>query len=410
MRLPLTLALACRRGERDRGRLVAVELHGRLRRHDLQNDVHARSRCGRLARARAIDALRRCGALQTLANMQTTAAATCRGPAPGATTSTAAERGLSSAGRCPRRSAAWRAGRRSRACAPVRRPAALVPTEPPSHAFKRPAWYFASHARSSQGHHRLPRPSRDCAADDLRADRAHAPVRPLRAAGLAADAAHALLCERVGCSFSVRPHASAVRDQGLGQERLHRPDPREHHGAHQAGLPVRRRRRRCGLSAASALRTGTLRHRALGENRFSGSMPPTISALIALTWLCAPFARPGSPPTRRMRRSASAAVARWWFGPCGRMPCCAQSGTWTRTASQAQSSRASRRSPGCSCCAPRRRRPCGLPADSGMLNGHAAAQGPRREPLLRQRAADDLRADRAREPVRPHRGPPTGFR
>ena len=56
LRLPLhppdasapTSALACRRSERDRGRLVAVELHGQLRRRD----VPARSGCGRIARAR----------------------------------------------------------------------------------------------------------------------------------------------------------------------------------------------------------------------------------------------------------------------------------------------------------------------------------------------------------------------
>ena len=34
-------------------------------------------------------------------------------------------------------------------------------------------------------------------------------------------------------------HVLPVRDQGLAPERLHRPDPGEHHGAHQAGLPVR---------------------------------------------------------------------------------------------------------------------------------------------------------------------------
>jgi hypothetical protein len=32
----------------------------------------------------------------------------------------------------------------------------------------------------------------------------------------------------------------------------------------------------------------TLRRRALGGNRFSGSVPPTISALTALTYLYAP--------------------------------------------------------------------------------------------------------------------------
>jgi hypothetical protein len=98
----------------------------------------------------------------------------------------------------------------------VRPPAGppLSPLQPPSHAFKRPAWYFASHARCSQGHRRLPRPSWQRAADDLRADRAHVPVRPLHAAGLAADAAPASQRERVGGSSSARPHASlcAIRD------------------------------------------------------------------------------------------------------------------------------------------------------------------------------------------------------
>jgi hypothetical protein len=84
------------------------------------------------------------------------------------------------------------------------------------------------------------------------------------------------------------------------------------------------------------------------------------------------------------------------------MPRCARSGAWARTASPARSPRASRRSPGWPPCTPRRR-PCGLPADSRVLNGHAVAQGPRREPLLRQRAAGDLRADRAHAHVRPLR-------
>jgi hypothetical protein len=35
---------------------------------------------------------------------------------------------------------------------------------------------------------------------------------------------------------------------------------------------------------------GTFRRRDLGENRFSGSVPPTISALTALAYLCAPTA------------------------------------------------------------------------------------------------------------------------
>jgi hypothetical protein len=52
-----------------------------------------------------------------------------------------------------------------------------------------------------------------------------------------------------------------------------------------------------------------------------GSVPPTISALTALTLMCVPFARPGSPPTRRLRRSASAAGCAWAVHlRCGRMP------------------------------------------------------------------------------------------
>jgi hypothetical protein len=147
MRLPLTLALVCRRRECDRGRLVAVELRGRLRRRD----VPPRSGCGRFELARAVVAVQHCGALQNLANMRATAPATCRSTALRATTSTAARRGLSSAGRCPRRSAAWRAGRRSRDCAPARRPPlsslqpfisrlkapGLVLHEAPTHAARR---------------------------------------------------------------------------------------------------------------------------------------------------------------------------------------------------------------------------------------------------------------------------------
>jgi hypothetical protein len=35
-------------------------------------------------------------------------------------------------------------------------------------------------------------------------------------------------------------------------------------------------------------------------------VPPTISALTALTKLCVPFARPGSPPMQSMLRCTSA--------------------------------------------------------------------------------------------------------
>jgi hypothetical protein len=50
----------------------------------------------------------------------------------------------------------------------------------------------------------------------------------------------------------------------------------------------------------------TLRHRALGRNRFSGSMPSTISALTALTVMCVPK----FPSMRCLPRCASARVAR----------------------------------------------------------------------------------------------------
>jgi hypothetical protein len=48
----------------------------------------------------------------------------------------------------------------------------------------------------------------------------------------------------------------------------------------------------CSLPADSGLRMGTLWRRWLYENRFSGSVPSTISALAALTNLCAPHSGP----------------------------------------------------------------------------------------------------------------------
>jgi hypothetical protein len=170
-----------------------------------------------------------------------------------------------------------------------------------------------------------------------------------------------------------------------------------------ARQPARRSRRCSRPPTHLSARPGTsppthaARRVLAGYPGLVGSVPPTISALTALTRLCAPFARPGSPPMRRMRCFASAWAVLFRRG---RMLRFARSGPWARTASPARSSRASRRSPGLSFCTPRRR-PCGLPADSGVLNGHAAAQGPRREPLLRQSAADDLRAERAHVAVRP---------
>jgi hypothetical protein len=322
MCLLLTLAVACRRREHDRGRLVAVELHGRLRRHD----VPARSGCGRFARARAIVAVRYCGALQTRANGWATATATCRSTVPRATTSTAAPRGLSSAGRCPTRSAAWRAGRRSRACAPARRPAALAAaaalprvlsarpgTSPPTRAARRVITGYPGLVGSVP-----PTISALTALNVLCVPFARPGSPPTRRLRRSVSAAAARGRHTFGAAACL-----AWRDQALVQERLYRPDPREHHGAHPAGRAVRRAAARAVSRPTRACRTGTLRRRALGENRFSGSVPPAISALAALTVLCVPFARPGSPPTWCLRRSASAAAARgrFIFGAAARLRC-----------------------------------------------------------------------------------------
>ncbi len=199
MGLPLTLA--CRRGERDRGRLVAVELHGRLRRRD----VPARSGCGLFCTlGRARDRGRA---------MWWCAAEPCQYPSDGScdvpqycATGDYIDCGTVGpvvSGTLPDAigSLACRS-KITRLCArpPTRRSRRCV--RPPTR-FKRPARYFASNARRSQGHHRLPRPSRQRAADDLRADRAHDAVRPLRAAGLAADAGPASQRERSGRAWAV---------------------------------------------------------------------------------------------------------------------------------------------------------------------------------------------------------------
>ncbi len=59
----------------------------------------------------------------------------------------------------------------------------LSSLQPPSHILcARPVFtVFTSHSQCSQFLHRLPRPSRQRAVDDLRADRAYGHVRPLRA-------------------------------------------------------------------------------------------------------------------------------------------------------------------------------------------------------------------------------------
>jgi hypothetical protein len=74
----------------------------------------------------------------------------------------------------------------------------------------------------------------------------------------------------------------------------------------------------CDLPADSGVRMSSLRHRALGRNRFSGSMPSTISALTALTTMCVPEFLP-------MRRAGAclAARARGRFVRFGRTPHCA---------------------------------------------------------------------------------------
>jgi hypothetical protein len=197
MRLPLTLA--CRRGERDRGRLVAVELRGRLRRRN----VHARSGCGRFAlaraRSRARDVVVRCRPVPMGGQRLLRRAAVLR---------CGRLHRLRQSGACRQRDAARgdrQLGVPVEDHEPVRPPARppLLTLQPPSLAFKGPAWHFASHARCSQGHYRLSRPGRQRSAGDLRADRAHVHVRPLRAAGLAADAAPASLRERSGCAWAV---------------------------------------------------------------------------------------------------------------------------------------------------------------------------------------------------------------
>ena len=207
MRLPpmLARARACRRRERDRGRLVAVELHGRLRRRN----VPARSGCGRFALSRArswpCNTLVRCRPLPICGQQRLRRAALLR---------CGRLHRLRHGGACRQRDAARRdrqLGVPVEDYGTVRPPAdpPLSPLQPPSHAFKRPAWHFASHACCSQGHRRLPRPSRQRAADDLRADRAQRPVRPLRAAGLAADAAPASQRERSSCAWG-HMYVSAV--------------------------------------------------------------------------------------------------------------------------------------------------------------------------------------------------------
>ncbi len=64
-------------------------------------------------------------------------------------------------------------------------------------------------------------------------------------------------------------------------------------------------------------------HRDLNNNRFSGTVPPTISALTALTSLCAPHALPesrgcGARASRRDRLTPLEPCV-----PCGRMLHCA---------------------------------------------------------------------------------------
>ncbi len=195
----------------------------------------ARSGCGRFARARAIVAVRHCGALQTRANGRATATVTFHSTALRATTSTAARWGLSSAGRCPRRSAAWRADRRSRDCAPTRPPTrrSCPCSRHPSPLIARPGTSPRTHSarRVIAGYPGLvgsvpPAISALTALTYLCVPfaRPGSPMRRLRRSRL-----------RVGGSPSARSHAFTMRDQGPFREQFHRPDPREHPGAHPAG-------------------------------------------------------------------------------------------------------------------------------------------------------------------------------
>jgi hypothetical protein len=131
--------------------------------------------------------------------------------------------------------------------------------------------------------------------------------------------ADASLCERVAARGRfVRCGRMRVRDQILEQERLHRPDTPKHHGAHQASAPVRCAPS-CGAPAALGVQTGTLWRRSLGESRFSGNAPSTISALTMLTALYAPT--PGRAPADASLCERVAARGR--LAPAGRMLHCA---------------------------------------------------------------------------------------
>jgi hypothetical protein len=214
---------------------------------------------------------------------------------------------------------------------------------------------------------------RQRAADDHRAHRAHVPVRPLRAAGLAADAAPASPRERSGCASggpsSARPHASLCAIRSSSQNGFTGPIPASITALTRLAVlcapppPVRspgrlghaerarcgadtsprtaspaacrrrsprcarsrtcapplhgRARRRCGACVAARARGSSSARphaslcvaRDLAENGFTGPILASITALTRLAYLCAPFARRGSPPTRRMPCFASAAAA-----------------------------------------------------------------------------------------------------
>ncbi len=207
MRLPLTLA--CRRGVRVRGRLVAVELHGQLPRRD----VPARSGCGRFALARAIDAV--------------------------ATLWCAAD----------------------------------------------PCQYAGSGGCDVPQY---------CAAGDYIDCGTAGPV----VNGTLPDAIGSLVCRSKITRLCARPPTRRSR-------------PCSRH-------PTPPLSARPGTSPP----THAARRVIAGYPGLVGSVPPTISALTALTKLCVPFARPGSP----CRASAAAARGRFIFG-AGRMLCCARSGS-----------------------------------------------------------------------------------
>ncbi len=183
------IALACRRGEHDRGRLVAVELHGQL----CRRDVHARCRCGRLALAH---------------NHHNVIVTSCCAADP-----------------CP---------------------------------------------YANDGQCDVPR---FCSAGDYLDCRTVGPV----VSGTLPDTIGSLACRSKITSVCAR-------------------QPARRCSRHPTPLSA---------GPCTSPPTHAARRVIAGYPGVVGSVPPTISALTALTAMCVPFAQPGSPPTRRLHRFAS---------------------------------------------------------------------------------------------------------